>query len=265
MACFDFTHAQLEALCDIARRAASEVMAVYEAPFDTAAKADGSPVTEADLRADRVIRQDLASSFPGACIVSEESSPEIENAAESFFLVDPLDGTREFVARNGEFTVNIAAVERGRAVAGIVLAPALGELFYAARGLGAWQVIAGERRALAVRPALPGQPLRVLGSRSHRDAATQAWLARLRQPWQEHVAGSSLKFCRIAQGRADLYPRLGPTSQWDTAAGQAVLELAGGAVLVAGGRALSYGRDQPLINPHFVAMADRGLALPPLA
>jgi 3'(2'),5'-bisphosphate nucleotidase len=261
---FAFTREHMGLLCSIAQRAGREVMAVYDAPFAASAKQDGSPVTEADLRADRVIREGLATGFPGVCIVSEESSPDMQDAADCFFLVDPLDGTREFVARNGEFTVNIAAIARGQPVAGVVLAPATGEMFYAARGVGAWRQTPQGEHALRVRPARAGEALRVLGSRSHQDSATRDWLAALSQPWTMKVAGSSLKFCRIAAGDADLYPRLGPTCQWDTAAGHAVLEQAGGAVRAASGSALAYGRDRPLINPYFVALADPSLTLPPL-
>ena len=257
------TEGQLRVLCDIARRAGDEVMAVYAADFASSAKADGSPVTEADLRADRAIRQGLEAHFPGWCIVSEESSPDVAQAAGRFFLIDPLDGTKEFVARNGEFTVNIALVEAGRAVAGVVLAPALGELFYAAQGLGAWRLANGAAHRIQVAGSHAG-PLRVLASRSHRGRRTDEWMAALGRPVEIVIAGSSLKFCRLAQGAADVYPRLGPTSQWDTAAGQAVLEAAGGAVLLADGTALRYGSDRPLINPDFVALGDLGLAVPPL-
>ncbi len=255
---------QLRRLCDIARRAGEEVMAVYAASFAITAKGDGSPVTEADLRADRMIRAGLTEHFPGWCIVSEESSPDVAQAANRFFLIDPLDGTKEFVARNGEFTVNIALVEDGRPIAGVVLAPARNELFFAAQRHGAWLEAPGTP-AHRIEVAGPRTgPLRVLASRSHGNPRTAAWMAGLARPFDIVIAGSSLKFCRIAQGAADLYPRLGPTSQWDTAAGQAVLEQAGGAVLTADGSPLGYGSDRPLINPNFVALGDPALALPPL-
>lgn len=262
---FDFDAAAVERLCAAARDAAREIMAVYAGAFATTTKADGSPVTEADLRADRVIRAALERDFPGVHIVSEESMPDVAQAGNCFFLVDPLDGTKEFVARTGEFTVNIAAVVDGRPVAGVVLAPALDELFFGGPRLGAWCAIGSDRaHAIEVAPRTQG-PLRVVGSRFHAGPRTADWLQRLPLPWEQQTVGSSLKFCRIAQGRADLYLRLGETSQWDTAAGQAVLEAAGGAVLEASGAPLTYGAHRPLINPEFVALADPSLPIPPLA
>ncbi|MEN9781368.1 MAG: 3(2),5-bisphosphate nucleotidase CysQ, partial [Pseudomonadota bacterium] len=171
------------------------------------------------------------------------------------FLVDPLDGTKEFLKRNGEFTVNIALIEHGAPVAGVVLAPALGELFYAAQGLGAFKAQADGSGAQPIRcSAAPDDaPLRVVGSRSHGLGALDAWLAALKRPYVFTAAGSSLKFCRIAEGAADVYPRFGPTSQWDTAAGQCVLEQAGGRVVAAQAQPLRYGLDRLVINPEFVA------------
>jgi 3'(2'), 5'-bisphosphate nucleotidase len=256
---------QLERLCAIAQDAGREVMAVYSGDFDAVEKADGSPLTRADLAADRVIRAGLVQAFPGAEIVSEESSPDIAGASDRFFLVDPLDGTREFVARIGEFTVNIALVEDGRTVAGVVFAPVSGELYAGGAGLGAFRRTAQGQRPIRTAPSSPEAPLRVLGSRFHRSGATDAWLQQLARPTVITTVGSSLKFCRIAEGAADLYVRHGPTSQWDTAAGQAVLEAAGGAALVAPGVPLAYGRDRPVINPDFIALADGTLPFPPLA
>lgn len=255
--------AELDHLCGLAEAAGHEVMAVYRSDFASWPKDDGSPLTQADLRADAVIRAGLQAAFPGVFVLSEESSSAASHEPGRFFLVDPLDGTREFLQRNDEFTVNIALIEDGRPVAGVVLAPALGELFYAAQGLGAWKNVAGEVAALRSAPA--GTALRVLGSRSHATAAQAAWLARLPADYSFVAAGSSLKFCRLAEGRADIYPRLGPTCQWDTAAGQAVLEQAGGVVLDAHGQPLRYGLDRPILNPHFVALGDARLTHPPLA
>lgn len=260
----NLTEAQLQRLCHVALAAGREVMAVYSTDFATWEKNDSSPLTQADLRADAVIRQGLEESFPGVFILSEESSSAGTGQHESFFLVDPLDGTREFLKRNDEFTVNIALVHHGEPVAGVVLAPALGELFYAARGLGAWKQAPGADLRLHTSPADVSRPLRVMGSRSHGGDALTAWLARLSRPYEFVPAGSSLKFCRIAEGAADIYPRMGPTSQWDTAAAQAVLEVAGGAVLDPVGQPLCYGLDKPVLNPHFVALADRAIAHPAL-
>ena len=243
---------RLDTLVTIAQAAGREIMDVYAQDFTAWSKDDASPLTEADLRADRVIREGLERAFPGVFILSEESRSEGAAGVETFFLVDPLDGTKEFLKRNDEFTVNIALVERGEVVAAVVLAPALGELYYAARGLGAWARDAAGQRALRVAP--PADPLRVIGSRSHGGEALEAWLARLPGDHTFVAAGSSLKFCRIADGRADIYPRFGPTSQWDTAAAQGVLEIAGGAVTDLAGAPLRYGLDRPVLNPEFVAV-----------
>lgn len=258
------TTEQLQQLCDIADEAGREIMDVYAGPITAWEKDDASPLTQADLRADRVIRSRLESAFPGVFILSEESVSAAGGMADGFFLVDPLDGTKEFLKRNGEFTVNIALVVGGEPVAGVVLAPALGELFYASRGLGAWKRSAQGVAPLRAARAGAG-PLRVIGSRSHGGDALGAWLAQLDGEHTFVAAGSSLKFCRIAEGLADIYPRHGPTSQWDTAAAQAVLQEAGGRVLDPAGKPLAYGTDRPILNPYFVALGDPGLAYPPLA
>ena len=248
---------QLQTLCNIARDAGQQIMAVYDQGGAVWQKEDASPLTEADLRADAVIRKGLEAAFPGMFILSEESRSSGDAPADDFFLVDPLDGTKEFLKRNGEFTVNIALVKQGVPIAGVVYAPALGELFYAALGLGAWQQIAdGDAQALQVSPWLPTEPLLVIGSRSHGGDKLAEWLATLRGEHSFVAAGSSLKFCRIAQGQADIYPRFGPTSQWDTAAAQCVLVTAGGTVHDLAGSPLQYGLQRPILNPEFVAVGD---------
>lgn len=250
---------QLQTLCAIAQAAGQQIMDVYAQDFASWQKDDASPLTEADLRADRSIRAGLESAFPGIFVWSEESVSAGARNAETFFLVDPLDGTKEFVQRSDEFTVNIALIHQGQPVAGVVLAPATGELFYAARGLGAWQSQTNEANGalpLCVAPARSGTPLRVLGSRSHGGPALAAWLAQLPLAHDFVAAGSSLKFCRIAQGQADIYPRFGPTSQWDTAAAQCVLEQAGGRVSDFAGQRLRYGLQRPVLNPEFLAVGD---------
>jgi len=258
------TREQLDVLCDLAEAAGREVMAVYGGPIDAWEKDDASPLTQADLRSDTVIRRGLEAAFPGVFILSEESVSAGPGSADLFFLVDPLDGTKEFLKRNGEFTVNIALVVGGEPVAGVVLAPALGELFYASRGLGAWKRTAGGVAPLKAAGAGRSGPLRVIGSRTHGGEALAAWLARLDCAHTFVAAGSSLKFCRIAEDLADIYPRIGPTSQWDTAAGQAVLQEAGGAVLDPQGRPLAYGPQRPVLNPNFVALGDPDRLFPPL-
>ena len=252
-----FNHAQLQTLCHIAQAAGQEIMAVYDQGGEVWQKADASPLTEADLRADAVIRQGLEAAFPSMFILSEESRSAGHAPTDAFFLVDPLDGTKEFLKRNGEFTVNIALVNHGVPTAGVVFAPALGELFYAAQGLGAWvQTASGAAQALQVAAWQPTQPLRVIGSRSHGGDKLAGWLATLNCKHSFVAAGSSLKFCRIAQCQADIYPRFGPTSQWDTAAAQCVLVVAGGSVLDLAGGALQYGLQRPILNSEFVAVGD---------
>lgn len=259
------TRVQLEQLCAIAVDAGREIMDAYAGDIVSWAKPDASPLSEADLRADRLIRSRLESEFPGVFILSEESVSACPiNAPETFFLVDPLDGTKEFLARNGEFTVNIALIEGGKPVAGVVFAPASNELYFAAHAMGAFKRTARGDEALHTASAPGVGRLRIIGSRSHASEALASWLRALEQPYRLVVAGSSLKFCRIAEGAADVYPRFGPTSQWDTASAQAVLEEAGGAVIDAQGRPLRYGLRRNVLNPNFVAVGHPGLTYPPL-
>jgi 3'(2'), 5'-bisphosphate nucleotidase len=199
-------------------------------------------------------------------VLSEEADAipwSRRSAWDWLWVVDPLDGTREFVQRNGEFTVNIALVHDHRPVIGVVHAPALERDYYACDGVGAFRSDAAAA-SQAIRVAARGSgPLRVVGSRSHRGSSLDEFLARIGD--HELVAvGSSLKFCLVAEGVADIYPRLGPTSEWDTAAGQCVLEQAGGQVLRVDGRPLDYNAREQLLNPHFVACADVGTDWPAL-
>jgi 3'(2'), 5'-bisphosphate nucleotidase len=268
---FAWTAPRLNALRGVAEAAGAAIMAVYARAGEgqgaaVRRKADDSPLTEADLVADRLIHARLRIVFPGAAVLSEEGLAADDAAidpAQGYFLVDPLDGTKEFIARNGEFTVNIAWIEGGRPLAGVVQAPALGETFWGAAGVGAWRAApGGEVQPMHV-AALPaaGATLRVLASRSHGGAAQRAYLGRLPQPLTCIEAGSSLKFCRLAEGRADLYPRLSATMAWDTAAGQAVLEAAGGVVLGTEGAPLRVpGRPREAPNPPFFAASSAELA-----
>jgi 3'(2'), 5'-bisphosphate nucleotidase len=247
-----------ESVLEIARRAGAAILAVYARDFDVEAKADRSPLTEADLAAHALIRDGLAALAPDLPLLSEESAPEDLSERRSwqrYWLVDPLDGTREFVKRNGEFTVNIALVENGRSVFGVVYAPVLDALYWAQRGQGSWlRPAEGEDIQIGVQRPSP-RPLRVAVSRSHLDPKSAAMIQHLQQPLQVPL-GSSLKFCRLAEGQVDLYPRFGPTGEWDTAAGQCVLEEAGGAVLDLDGQALRYNQRDSLINPDFIALGD---------
>ncbi|ATE62677.1 3'(2'),5'-bisphosphate nucleotidase [Thauera sinica] len=228
-------------------------MAVYETDFTVRGKDDASPVTEADERAEALIVPALDALLPGVPVVAEEAfaAGRIPSVAERFWLVDPLDGTKEFISRNGEFTVNIALVENGEPVLGLVHAPALKKTFAGAAGCGAFiENCIGRRPIKCRRPPLEG--LTVVASRSHGDAAAlDAFLAG-RKVAQLKSAGSSLKLCLIAAGEADLYPRLGRTMEWDIAAGHAVLTAAGGSVTRLDGSRLTYGKPG-FDNPHFAA------------
>lgn len=246
------------ALLRLSRAAAAAIRAVYAEPFEARAKDDKSPVTDADEAAEKIITAGLKSLTPDFTIVAEEAmaagdKPRLNG--RPFWLVDPLDGTREFIKRNGEFTVNIALIENGRATLGIVLLPVSGAAYLGTpQGARLFADDADNQgRAISARP-MPADGADVLVSRSHPDPAMEAWLKsqRIRR---EITAGSSLKFCRIAEGAADLYPRFARISEWDTAAGQAVLEAAGGSVRDFEGRALLYGKPD-FKNPPFIA---RGL------
>ncbi len=245
--------ALLERVVAIARQAGEVVMDVYATDFAVRDKDDASPVTAADERAEAVIVPALQTLLPGVPVVAEEAvarghAPQV---AERFWLVDPLDGTREFANRNGEFTVNIALIEGGVPVLGVVLAPALARLFAGAVGLGAFVEDGAERRAIVCR-AVPAEGLTVLASRSHGNAAAQDAFLAGRKVASVKRAGSSLKLCLIAAGEADLYPRFGRTMEWDIAAGHAVLRAAGGQVRCLDGEGLRYGKPG-FENPHFYA------------
>ena len=250
----------------LALAAGARIMEIYNAgPVEAEAKADRSPVTAADLAADRVIAAGLAAAFPDIPAVTEEGAASHAIAVGSrFFLVDPLDGTKEFLRRRGEFTVNIALIEDGAPVAGVVYAPAKGRLFVTRDG-GAFELeVDGNRLSGAparrLRVAEPdNRALRVVASASHRDQTTDDFIARF-QVAEVKSAGSSLKFCLLAAGEADLYPRFGRTMEWDTAAGHAVLAAAGGQVVRADDRTpLRYGKPG-WENPHFLAFVP-GVAL----
>ncbi|MEM1343084.1 MAG: 3'(2'),5'-bisphosphate nucleotidase CysQ [Pseudomonadota bacterium] len=236
------------------------IMEIYRSgALETEAKADDSPVTAADLAADRLIGAGLAAAFPDIPAVTEEQAEShTQQGLTRFFLVDPLDGTKEFVQRRGEFTVNIALIENGVPVAGVVYAPAKGRLFATHAGGAIEQTIedgapvAGSERAITV--ATPGEHLSVVASKSHRDAATDAYIARY--PVGDFLsAGSSLKFCLVAAGEAHLYPRLGRTMEWDTAAGDAVLRAAGGQMVRFEDHAPFAYAKPGFENGHFIAYA----------
>ena len=250
-----------EEVIALAQDAAAAILGIYDSEFAVEHKDDNSPLTAADLASHRCIVDGLARITPDIPVLSEESAHEVSvetrRGWQRLWVVDPLDGTREFVKRNGEFTVNIALVEHGVAVFGVIQAPVTGQLWHGSAALGAFLREHGRDTELRVR-APAKAPLRVAASRSHRDARTQGFIDRMGEV--ELVGlGSSLKFCRIAEGALDVYPRFGPTSEWDTAAGQCVLEGAGGAVLDPQGRPFRYNQRDTVLNGDFVALGDGAL------
>jgi 3'(2'), 5'-bisphosphate nucleotidase len=249
-----------EACCALAREAGAAIMQIYAGDFAVERKGDDSPLTAADLAAHRTIVAGLAKLTPQIPVLSEESAdvdwPE-RAAWTRYWLVDPLDGTREFVKRNGEFTVNIALIDRHAPVLGVVYAPAIEEMYWAWKQGDARFATAAEAGPLHTRPR--ATPLIVAGSRSHADPRLKGALEKL-GAHEVYALGSSLKFCRTARGAADLYLRYGPTSEWDTAAGQCVLEQAGGGVIDLDGRPLKYNTKESLLNPDFLAFGDSAVA-----
>jgi 3'(2'), 5'-bisphosphate nucleotidase len=256
------TPALRDAVVAIAKQAGAAIMDVYNAAassqLDVTVKSDNSPLTQADLRANAIIVAGLNALTPRWRILSEESSeiPYAERAKwKTYWLVDPLDGTKEFVSRNGEFTVNIALIHEHAPVLGVVHVPASSATYTGASGIGAHhQLSNGEFRAVTA-STTAADPLRVVGSRSHRGALLDSYLAKL-GAFELVSMGSSLKFCLVADGQADLYPRLGPTSEWDTAAAQAIVEAAGGVVCTLDGQRLLYNTKADVLNPSFLVYAD---------
>jgi 3'(2'), 5'-bisphosphate nucleotidase len=271
-------NALLPEVVEIAREAGRETLSVFAQDFDVTHKADRSPLTEADLRAHHVILKRLTALTPNVPILSEESAvvPYAERWRwEEFWLVDPLDGTREFVARSPEFTVNIALIRKGQPVLGVVHVPVQKISYFGARrtspyplppqtGEGgksvdpAFRQIEGEAAVVIHVAGQAHSPVRILGSRSHRGGSLEGLLARL-GPYQLKPVGSSLKFCLVADGSADFYARFGPTCEWDTAAGQVVVECAGGHVVDRGGQPLRYNSREGLVNPDFFVYGDAQL------
>ena len=243
----------------LAREAGEAIMSIYAEGFDVQRKDDNSPLTAADLAAHHIIMGGLERLQPAYPVISEESASipfETRQQWATYWLVDPLDGTREFIKRNGEFTVNIALIHQHEPVLGVVFAPALGLLFHATRGNGAWRQLGKQPpQRIQCRPYDPTQ-VTVAGSRSHADERLMAFLQRI-GPHMLISMGSSLKICLVAEGRADVYPRLGLTSEWDTAAAQCVLEEAGGRLIDSQGRTMRYNTKDSLLNPEFFACGSK--------
>ena len=250
----------LEAVKGIALDAGETIMSIYGTDFKVERKSNDSPLTEADMAAHHCIvaALDRLSGYP---VLSEESGGipfSVRQCWQTYWLVDPLDGTREFVKRNGDFTVNIALIHRHKPVLGVVYVPVTRQCYAAAEGTGAFrQDSESPAQAIRVRSKV-AEKLLVTGSRSHVTPELQSYLSRL--PEHELLSiGSSLKFCLVAEGKADLYPRMGPTSEWDTAAAQCVVEQAGGLVIDLQGRELRYNEKESLLNPCFLVFGDRSI------
>ncbi|MEB6536037.1 3'(2'),5'-bisphosphate nucleotidase CysQ [Pantoea stewartii] len=241
----------LEQISQLAREAGDAIMQVYNGPVpaDVSHKADDSPVTAADLAAHDVIVKGLKQLTPDIPVLSEEDPPgwEVRQHWQRYWLVDPLDGTKEFIKRNGEFTVNIALIEQGKPIMGVVYAPALGVMYSATEGK-AWKEEGGEKQPIHVLDARP--PL-VVVSRSHNDDDEMKEYLKQLGEHQTVATGSSLKFCLVAEGKAQLYPRFGPTNIWDTGAGHAVAVAAGAHVYDWQGRTLDYAPRESFLNPGF--------------
>lgn len=260
----DVTIAELVRLGEAAGDA---ILAVYESDFDVQTKDDTSPLTQADLAAHRIIEAGLKDLTPDIPVLSEESSPPsyaVRQQWQRYWLVDPLDGTKEFVNRNGEFTVNIALIEQGEPVFGIVTVPVQDRTYVGDVARRQCWCIDGrdgnaQRRELHGRPMTPGNGITVVASRSHGGERLEDFIGALEDqfaPVQRTPVGSSLKLCILAEGQADFYPRLGPTSEWDIGAAHAVLAAAGGDVWAADGSAITYNAKESFLNPEFFAVAD---------
>lgn len=259
----------LAALLDSTRAAGATILQIYDAVAAgincELEEKSGSmgPLTLADLAAHRILCAGLKAIDRSIPVVSEEdpSTHDLRSPTGRFWLIDPLDGTKEFIARTGEFTVNVALIENGVPTLGIVFAPALNELFWGQAGFGAYKDDGNRVARIQSAQTLAAPALRVVASRSHLDDATRAFISRAADRHTLVQAGSSIKFCRVAEGEADLYPRFGPTCEWDVAAAQAILEAASGGVTTSDGARLLYGKPS-LLNPAFVAwgQAARDLA-----
>ena len=250
----------LEPVRALAAAASARILEIYATAFGITAKEDNSPLTAADLAAHYTIVAGLEHLTPDIPVLSEESSdvPFAERSRwRRYWLVDPLDGTKEFIQRNGQFTVNVALIENHEPVLGVVRVPVTGLCYFAVRGYGAFREEPGQPpQAIQVKPLQPNRLVRVVGSRSHGGPGLQKFAAAV-GAHKLVTIGSSLKFCQVAEGVADVYPRFGPTSEWDTAAAQAIVEVAGGQVVSAEtGEPLRYNTRESLLNPYFIVYGD---------
>lgn len=245
---------------EIARQASKKILEVYESEdFGVEDKSDNSPLTRADLASHHAICDGLSKLTPDIPVFSEESAklPFAQRSKwDRYWLVDPLDGTKEFIKRNGEFTVNIALIEGHTAVLGVVHIPVTDTVYYAAKGVGAFKAVGSESSVALRTRRLNPERIVAVGSRSHGGDAVTAFTAKLPGEVALISQGSSLKLCLVAEGQADVYPRFGPTSEWDTAAAQCVVEQAGGAVVDLSLQPISYNAKEDILNPHFLVVGD---------
>lgn len=257
MVAIDYS-ALMPVVVDISMQAGGKILEVYRTDFSVQKKDDKSPLTAADMAAHNTIVEGLEGLTPTIPVLSEESVDvpfAVRSQWQTYWLVDPMDGTREFVKRNGEFTVNIALIESSRPTMGVIYAPVLDTVYAGAQGLGSWkQEDAGGQQTITVRE-LPEGTLMVVGSRSHHNDMLDEFLQKV---GDYHLIGmgSSLKSCLIAEGKADIYPRFGATSEWDTAAAQAIVEGAGGSLVTMDMQPMRYNMKESLLNPHFMVIAD---------
>lgn len=263
----DLSRALLDQIIGIARNAGEKILDVYQRDegFNTEIKDDNSPVTEADLAAHNVIYPALTAVDTSIPVLSEESEiPDYDTRSRwsRYWIIDPLDGTKEFIKRNGEFTVNIALIENGVPILGVVYVPVLNIVYAGTRDLGAIKITESDETQIKCRTidSLGDTPLAVVASRSHGSEAVEKCVEKLEKQFgavDRKSMGSSLKLCLVAEGAADIYPRLAPTSEWDTAAAQAVVEAAGGIVVDSDLKVLRYNTKSDILNPYFYVLGDR--------
>jgi 3'(2'), 5'-bisphosphate nucleotidase len=251
----------INSICEIALRAGRAILEIYESKFTVELKDDKSPLTAADKASHEIICENLRALYPDIPVFSEEGKKipyEKRKDWKHFWLVDPLDGTKEFVKRNGEFTVNIALIEQNKPVLGVIYVPVQNILYYAVEGKGAWKQNGGKAtKTIHVKKIPEAEGLIVVKSRSHPSEKLQAFLDKLHIK-EELPRGSSLKLCAVAEGSADIYPRLGPIWEWDTAAGHAIINEAGGHVVNQAGVSLRYNKEI-IKHDHFIAVSDLSL------
>lgn len=251
----------IEDLINLSRQAGEAILAIYDTDFSVQKKADNSPLTEADMAAHHIIVNELASLTPDIPVLSEESAAipfEIRQSWNRYWLIDPLDGTKQFVMRNGEFTVNIALIDNHEPVLGVIYVPVTGLTYYGQKEQGAFKLTPDKKAEQIYVKQERRQPLLIASSRSHASDRLLSYLDKLGDHKVTRM-GSSLKSCLVAEGRADLYPRLGPTSEWDTAAAQAIVEAAGGQITDTNMQPLRYNTKASLLNPHFFVFGDSSI------